>query len=161
MPAMRTGVLVFALIFMLNDWGGQRQPARSATLWTEDSPLTTPHSSLSFAGASTNVASSNSTSEIRKAGSPDGQPGWRASASSNSRVDFDTQIKPILQSRCMPCHFSGGAQYEKLPFDRPETIKKLGTKTLHSHPGRKSPPSHPRLPGAIAAALRIPFHFEG
>ena len=28
----------------------------------------------------------------------------------------------------MPCHFSGGAQYEKLPFDRPETIKKLGTK---------------------------------
>src|SRR2546430_922086 len=136
---MRTGVLVVALIFMLNDWGGQRQRARSVSLWTEDSPLTTPNSSLSFAAASTNLASSNSTSEIHKAGSPDRgsqqrsdagvanrQPGW--SASSNSRVDFDTQIKPILQSRCMPCHFSGGAQYEKLPFDRPETIKKLGTK---------------------------------
>jgi hypothetical protein len=28
----------------------------------------------------------------------------------------------------MPCHFSGGTMYERLPFDRPETIKKLGTK---------------------------------
>ena len=123
---MRTGILVVTLIFMLNDWGGQRQPARSAALWTEDSPLTTSNSSLSVATAATILASSNSTSEIRKAGYPDGQPGW--SANSTSRVDFDTQIKPILQSRCMPCHFSGGAQYEKLPFDRPETIKRLGTK---------------------------------
>ena len=71
---------------MLNDWGGQRQPPRSATLWTD------------------------------------------ANVGTNSRVDFDTRIKPIFQSKCMPCHFSGGAQYEKLPFDRPETIKKLGTK---------------------------------
>ena len=123
---MRTGVLVVAVIFMLNDWGGQRQPAQSATLRTEDSLLTKQSSSLSFAEASTNLASSNSTSEISKAVSADIQPGW--SASSNSRVDFDTQIKPILQSRCMPCHFSGGTQYEKLPFDRPETIKKLDTK---------------------------------
>lgn len=113
---MRTGVLVVALIFMLNDWGGQRTPARSATIGTE-------YSSLSFAAASTNAASSES--EIRNAGLA-GQPNW--GANSNSRVDFDSQIKPILQSKCMPCHFSGGAQYEKLPFDRPDTIKKLGTK---------------------------------
>jgi len=44
------------------------------------------------------------------------------------KVDFDAQIKPILQSKCMPCHFSGGQMYEQLPFDRPETIKKLGTR---------------------------------
>jgi hypothetical protein len=43
------------------------------------------------------------------------------------KVDFDTQIKPIV-SRCQPCHFSGGKVYDKLPFDRPETIKTLGTK---------------------------------
>jgi len=113
---MRTGVLVVALIFMLNDWGGQRHRARSTTIWTE-------YSSLSFAAPSRDTASSNP--EIRNAGSAD-QPD--SSASSNSHVDFDTQIKPILQSKCMPCHFSGGAQYEKLPFDRPDTIKKLGTK---------------------------------
>jgi hypothetical protein len=111
---MRTGVLIVSLIFILNDWGGQRNPARSAMLWatTKNSSLTTRQSALSFAATSTGAAS-NATSEIGKSKSP---------------VDFDSQIKPILQSKCMPCHFSGGVMYERLPFDRPETIKKLGTK---------------------------------
>ena len=30
----------------------------------------------------------------------------------------------------MPCHFSGGQMYSTLPFDRPETIKKLGDKVF-------------------------------
>lgn len=47
---------------------------------------------------------------------------------SPDRVDFQSQIKPILQTKCMPCHFSGGVMYERLPFDRPETIRHLGTK---------------------------------
>jgi hypothetical protein len=46
----------------------------------------------------------------------------------SQKVDFHTQIKPILQQRCQPCHFSGGVMYQRLPFDRPETIKTLGTK---------------------------------
>ncbi|PWT88321.1 MAG: hypothetical protein C5B55_13330 [Blastocatellia bacterium] len=46
----------------------------------------------------------------------------------NQPVDFERQVKPILQSKCMPCHFSGGKVYERLPFDKPETIRKLGTK---------------------------------
>jgi len=50
------------------------------------------------------------------------------STSTNSKVDFDRQIKPILQSRCQPCHFQGGKVYDRMPFDRPETIKRLGTK---------------------------------
>src|SRR5688572_28265517 len=41
-------------------------------------------------------------------------------------VDFDTQLKPIFQSKCMPCHFTGGQMYERLTFDKPETIRKLG-----------------------------------
>src|SRR5215475_16109317 len=45
-----------------------------------------------------------------------------------ARVDFETQLKPIFQSKCMPCHFSGGKVYDRLPFDKPETIRKLGTK---------------------------------
>lgn len=48
------------------------------------------------------------------------------SAEPKARVDFDTQLKPIFQSKCMPCHFSGGQMYERLPFDKPETIRKLG-----------------------------------
>jgi hypothetical protein len=43
-------------------------------------------------------------------------------------ITFASDIRPILQSRCQPCHFQGGQMYEKLPFDKPETITKLGTK---------------------------------
>ena len=45
-----------------------------------------------------------------------------------AKVDFDTQIQPIFKSKCMPCHFSGGKMYDQLPFDKPQTIRKLGTR---------------------------------
>jgi hypothetical protein len=45
-----------------------------------------------------------------------------------AKVNFASDVKPILQSRCQPCHFEGGQMYENLPFDKPETITKLGTK---------------------------------
>lgn len=51
-----------------------------------------------------------------------------SSEQAKATVDFPTQVKPMLEGRCKPCHFSGGALYQRLPFDRPETIKKLGTK---------------------------------
>ena len=51
-----------------------------------------------------------------------------ASSEPKARVDFDTQLKPIFQSKCMPCHFSGGQMYDRLPFDKPDTIRKLGTR---------------------------------
>jgi len=50
------------------------------------------------------------------------------SATTTARVDFPTQIKPMLETKCQPCHFSGGKVYAKMPFDRPETIKTMGTK---------------------------------
>jgi len=50
------------------------------------------------------------------------------SSTPKARVDFDTQLKPIFQSKCMPCHFSGGQMYDRLPFDKPATIRKLGMK---------------------------------
>jgi hypothetical protein len=43
-------------------------------------------------------------------------------------VDFASQIKPILEARCQPCHFPGGVMYERLPFDQAATIHTLGTK---------------------------------
>jgi hypothetical protein len=51
-----------------------------------------------------------------------------ASTTATARVDFPTQIKPMLEAKCQPCHFSGGKVYAKMPFDRPETIKTMGTK---------------------------------
>ncbi len=49
-------------------------------------------------------------------------------ASTAKKPDFETEIKPIFQSRCQPCHFPGGKVYDHLPFDRPETITRLGKK---------------------------------
>ena len=43
-------------------------------------------------------------------------------------VDFHRDVRPMLEARCQPCHFAGGKMYGKLPFDRPETIVRLGTK---------------------------------
>ena len=49
-------------------------------------------------------------------------------SASPAKIDFGTQVEPILKSKCQGCHFRGGKMYDKLPFDRPETIKHLGTK---------------------------------
>ena len=50
------------------------------------------------------------------------------SSGEKPRVDFDTQVKPIFKAKCTPCHFSGGQMYDQLPFDKPETIRKLGAR---------------------------------
>lgn len=49
-------------------------------------------------------------------------------AAATAAVGFETEILPILSGRCRPCHFEGGKMYERLPFDRPETIRTLGTR---------------------------------
>ena len=51
-----------------------------------------------------------------------------ADSTPKARVDFESQLKPIFKAKCMPCHFSGGQVYDRLPFDKPETIRKLGVK---------------------------------
>jgi hypothetical protein len=57
-----------------------------------------------------------------------GAPKPSPSATPQTRVEFDSQVRPILESRCTPCHFAGGTMHARLPFDRPETIRTLGTK---------------------------------
>ena len=41
---------------------------------------------------------------------------------SRVEIDFKSQIQPILQKKCSPCHFPGGKMYERLPFDTSSTI---------------------------------------
>ena len=50
------------------------------------------------------------------------------SATSSPKPSFETDIKPIFQAKCQPCHFQGGKVYDKMPFDKAETITRLGTK---------------------------------
>ena len=37
-------------------------------------------------------------------------------------LHFKTDIQPVLQKNCSPCHFPGGKMYERMPFDKGETI---------------------------------------
>ena len=37
-------------------------------------------------------------------------------------VNFKTDVVPILNTKCSPCHFEGGKMYEKMPFDSDVTI---------------------------------------
>jgi hypothetical protein len=49
-------------------------------------------------------------------------------AAATKPVEFARDVQPILESRCQPCHFAGGRMYDRLPFDRPDTIRQLGLK---------------------------------
>ena len=42
--------------------------------------------------------------------------------------DEKPEAMRILERKCQPCHFAGGKMYGKLPFDKPETVYKLGEK---------------------------------
>jgi len=53
---------------------------------------------------------------------------WLAIVAGAPRGTFTTSVRPILERRCQPCHFTGGKMYERLPFDLPGTILRLGTK---------------------------------
>ncbi len=35
---------------------------------------------------------------------------------------FAVTVRPVLVTRCAPCHEPGGTMYAKMPFDRGETI---------------------------------------
>lgn len=59
---------------------------------------------------------------------PPAAPPDTAPAAIVSHVDFDSQVKPVLQTRCTPCHFPGGVMHERLPFDQAQTIRGLGEK---------------------------------
>ena len=65
---------------------------------------------------------------LQASGVPSALAAARFSATKAPKPNFETEIKPIFQARCQPCHFQGGQVYEKMPFDKPETIKRLGTK---------------------------------
>ncbi len=50
-----------------------------------------------------------------------------APADSPAADNFTAQILPLF-GKCQPCHFKGGKMYAQLPFDDPQTIRRLGEK---------------------------------
>jgi len=114
---MRAVVLITVSLLALVDWCGSRNSGVAAADMIKQDSIST----LQFSHTPANTVA--------------------------PRVDFNTQIKPIFESKCMPCHFSGGVMYEKLPFDRPETIKKLNEKLFT----RIKDENHRRLIGEFLA----------
>jgi hypothetical protein len=56
-------------------------------------------------------------------GEPKTTPGPAVALPAATTADlFGTAVRPVLRARCAPCHEPGGALYERLPFDRPETL---------------------------------------
>jgi len=83
----------------------------------------------------TAAAACTTARHIQSTASPPAEPPPRPAAikaapavPAAAEADFDRTVKPILEKQCMPCHFTGGVMYGKLPFDRPETIRTLGEK---------------------------------
>ncbi|MBI3931979.1 MAG: alpha/beta fold hydrolase [Acidobacteria bacterium] len=46
-----------------------------------------------------------------------------SAAAKASPSSFDASVRPVLERRCVPCHFPGGSMYARLPFDAGETIR--------------------------------------
>ena len=51
--------------------------------------------------------------------------------------NFKTDIQPILQKNCSPCHFEGGKMYAAMPFDKGETIISHGAGALKRFSDKK------------------------
>jgi hypothetical protein len=111
---MRTARLIFALVAVVACYGCGHMNAETRAASTPRALTTAPNSAT------------QPRSLIAAAADPPKDSAIPASVA--TRVDFPTQIKPILQAKCQPCHFNGGKVYAQMPFDRPETIKTLGTK---------------------------------
>jgi hypothetical protein len=113
---MRTGLLIFVLFLALAFFTLARKPP-SVLSTPANQDIATNHSHASAPARYSTLAPSTFSF-------------WLANpASENSAtVDFARQVRPILEGKCQPCHFNGGTMYERLPFDRPETIRTLGNK---------------------------------
>jgi len=83
-----------------------------------------------------------------------------APASAPAGVDFSTQVRPILEARCRPCHFTGGQMYDRLPFDSAATIvalrEKLFTRVKDEHDRRTIREFLAQHPANVTGAPRRP-----
>ncbi|MGH9968763.1 MAG: hypothetical protein ACREBG_13170 [Pyrinomonadaceae bacterium] len=111
---MRTGLLIFVLFLTLAFFTFARKgpAANTAAQSTPASQMIVTEGAQTYSALSPAAASSTAP----------------AATNVSAKVDFASQIRPILEGKCKPCHFNGGTMYERLPFDRPETIRTLGTK---------------------------------
>ena len=121
---MRTAaaLLLLALTLGINSC---RHADVDATAEAESAPASAPAPQIAAPEAAPSAAEPVAPPPPPTEAAPAAAP---VSPDASARVDFNSDVKPILEARCQPCHFPGGVMYERRPFDRPETITALGTK---------------------------------
>jgi hypothetical protein len=65
------------------------------------------------------LAAAPEPAPVQPAAAPPPAPASAAAAPADL---FASSVRPILEAHCTPCHFPGGKMYERLPFDKPETL---------------------------------------
>jgi len=86
-------------------------PGAPAPITESTGPLPRPAASIY---AKSTVASNP---EVTPSGRPAPPP-----PDGESAPTFEATVRPILATRCAPCHNPGGLMYERLPFDRAEVV---------------------------------------
>ncbi len=108
-------VLVAVWLASNGSSGGSRVAGSAAS---QSDPTKTPTAQPEARTASKNAAPQTASGAIAPEASRDG-----AVAPQTARdAVFAATVRPILVSHCAPCHEPGGKMYERLPFDRAETI---------------------------------------
>ena len=106
------------------------------------------------------VAGHPAAPETARAAQVPNLPAPPAPARAPAGVDFGTQVRPILEARCRPCHFTGGQMYDRLPFDRAATIvalrEKLFTRIKDEHDRRTIRDFLAQHPANATGALHRP-----
>ena len=51
-------------------------------------------------------------------------------SASGERQKFQSSVRPVLSTRCAPCHEPGGKMYARLPFDDPKVVSANATAML-------------------------------
>jgi hypothetical protein len=115
---MRSRLLLFAPVMVLSCWSHH-----SRVLYHEETAPAA--AALALTGHQLPI----STLPVRPAVAS--EPETKAAGpAAKAAIDFKAEVQPIFVKRCTPCHFPGGSMHEKLPFDDPATISRLGQKVF-------------------------------
>jgi hypothetical protein len=113
-PRLLFAAPVLLVVWLASDHTGPgARGAASATRRYD--PSETPTSQPDLLGSS-HAATGVSQSDPTR--TPTAPPGIQVAAD----PAFAAAVRPILVGHCAPCHEPGGKMYERLPFDRAETI---------------------------------------
>jgi hypothetical protein len=112
-PRLLFAAPVLLVVWLASDHTGPAGPkGGAASARARYDPSETPTSQPDFLHAAVGVGPSD----------PTRTPAAPAEIQAAADPAFAATVRPILVSHCAPCHEPGGKMYERLPFDRGETI---------------------------------------